>query len=429
MRNRIVPALLVAGVIFGAHTAAAQSITLGSNTTIRRKFPIRPLALKPYWVNQYDCRNHDVLTFSATLSGYSSSSMNLEVWAGTAKCTDIGQRQAGSTAQCWRVFFGTPSQPVQDVPVFARNIVARNLPVAGQTGGSIVPEADETVCEGQTANQALSLYFMLTDSAGNIMGNGSAVWTDGGYDVAPPAPPSGVTSGAGENSVHLAWTRSTDSDILGYTIYCDPGGSLLSDAGSSTANFGGPFGLLALDGSAVFADSGAVGTGGAGGASSGAGGATGAGGTTTTLDAGTILDAGLGDASTVVRFDAGIGSCAPTILTPGSDATKVGKFACGYSAGITANSGTAKGLENGHEYVVAVAAQDTVGNVGVLSNDVCSTPVQITDFFELYKQYGGKGGGGFCSMSHRTSGGAGATFGILAAVGASVLRRRRRPTA
>jgi hypothetical protein len=63
--------------------------------------------------------------------------------------------------------------------------------------------------------------------------------------------------------------------------------------------------------------------------------------------------------------------------------------------------------------------------VGVLSSTRCATPVEVTDFFEAYKDAGGKGGGGFfCSVGQgRTP--SGACLGLLlVATAAQVLRRR-----
>jgi hypothetical protein len=99
---------------------------------------------------------------------------------------------------------------------------------------------------------------------------------------------------------------------------------------------------------------------------------------------------------------------------------------CGYVAGITADNATAQGLSNNTPYVVGAAAVDRVGNIGVLSNLACATPIEITDFFELYKDYGGHGGGGFCSMSRRQRPGGFALSALSVALFGAALRRRRR---
>jgi hypothetical protein len=99
-------------------------------------------------------------------------------------------------------------------------------------------------------------------------------------------------------------------------------------------------------------------------------------------------------------LDAGARSCISTsVVKPGGD-PPLG-HQCGGVSGIAATSGAASDLTNGVEYAVGVAAVDQVGNVGKLSNNVCVVPVEVTDFFELYRGDGGGGGGGFCSVSAR----------------------------
>jgi hypothetical protein len=74
---------------------------------------------------------------------------------------------------------------------------------------------------------------------------------------------------------------------------------------------------------------------------------------------------------------------------------------CGEQAGQSAGRGTINGVQNGLIYAVGVVARDTVGNVGELSNVRCGEPAEVTDFYEAYRMAGGRGGGGFCALSHR----------------------------
>jgi hypothetical protein len=417
-------ALALALGLFGASTARAQSVSIGPDSTIVRKFDHSNLDIsRRYWVNQYDCLNQDVLTFQATLVG-NYLGLNLEVWAGTSKCTDLTARTAGSAATCWRVYLQPAAVPVQSVPINARNIAAHNPPTGAQDAPVVLPEP--SVCDGTTGAQAISLYFMITNSLGELQGT-SAVWASGGYDTAAPAPPTGMHADGGESMIHFSWTRSADSDILGYNLYCDTGGSTRPDSGLSGASFEPHFGFLALD--ASLGAGGALGSGGAFGAggvlgAGGFGGLGGAGGTAA------IVDAGKSDAATVKdAAAANLGSCStstrvPTIMVPGQAAPS--SLFCGYVAGITASTGSAKGLVNNTPYVVSMAAVDRVGNIGVLSNLDCATPIEITDFFELYKNYGGHGGGGFCSMSRRQRPGGFALSALSLSVFGAALRRRRR---
>ena len=94
-------------------------------------------------------------------------------------------------------------------------------------------------------------------------------------------------------------------------------------------------------------------------------------------------------------------SCDPnSVLTPGGFPN--GKYLCG-SAGQTASSAVASNLVDGFPYEVAISAVDTIGNVGRLSQNICSSPEKLIDFFELYREDGGQGGGGICSISRTRS--------------------------
>jgi hypothetical protein len=79
-------------------------------------------------------------------------------------------------------------------------------------------------------------------------------------------------------------------------------------------------------------------------------------------------------------------------------------------------------------YVYAVAAVDTLGNVGAVSNLQCGTPGPIKDFWYNYSTLdGGLAGGGYCALEGvgMPAGSAFMTAGVgFAAV--SLLRRRRR---
>jgi hypothetical protein len=105
--------------------------------------------------------------------------------------------------------------------------------------------------------------------------------------------------------------------------------------------------------------------------------------------------------------------------------TMTAENACGRALGGNVTSGQTSSLMNGVSYSVAVAAQDLFMNYGKLSDSTCATPEPVTGFFEAYRDAGGKGGGGFCSI------GAGrsptlAGFGALALLGLALRRRSAR---
>jgi len=155
------------------------------------------------------------------------------------------------------------------------------------------------------------------------------------YKLNAPAPPSGVTSGSGENIAPVYWTTPSvgDTTIDGYQFYCDPGP-----------------GKTGLDESDVEWD------------------------------------------PNILPVDCP----ASSILTPGTRPED--KYKCG-SANKGSTSGTATNLVNMVPYRVAVAATDTYRNVGVISEAACAIPQPVTGFFEAYRGAGGEGGGGYCSFS------------------------------
>jgi hypothetical protein len=112
--------------------------------------------------------------------------------------------------------------------------------------------------------------------------------------------------------------------------------------------------------------------------------------------------------------DGGTPSCGSPTLTD--------ENACGGALGGSVTSGQTSALTNGVSYAVAVAAQDLFKNYGPLSDSTCARPEPVTGFFEAYRDAGGQGGGGFCSIgAGRSSALAG--FGALTLLGL-VLRRR-----
>jgi hypothetical protein len=81
-------------------------------------------------------------------------------------------------------------------------------------------------------------------------------------------------------------------------------------------------------------------------------------------------------------------------------------------------------LTNDMEYVVAIATEDNVNNVGVLSQLACNIPKDTTGFYEAYREAGGEAGGGFCTFAPAHKGAT--LWGLTLLVGACALWRRRR---
>jgi hypothetical protein len=156
----------------------------------------------------------------------------------------------------------------------------------------------------------------------------------------------------------------------------------------------------------------------------------------------TEITAGAGEASLIVgltapgeenverfRFycaptDSGtVEDCSAAALQPGMQPDE--ELACG-SVGATGidMAQTSSSLENGVAYAVAVASEDDVGNVGVLSEMACSIPKEVTGFYEAYRAAGGQAGGGFCSFGPARRGAI--PLGLAALLGLLAFARRRR---
>ena len=171
-----------------------------------------------------------------------------------------------------------------------------------------------------------------------------------------------MTSGTGENIAPIRWsykTQTPDTTINGYQFYCDP----------------------------------APGRAGA-------------------LEAGVLPEPG----SEVLPTE-----CLPsTVLKAGTRPED--KYKCG-TADKTSSRGNATGLINNVAYHVAVATTDTYRNIGVISTPACGIPQPVTGFFEAYRNAGGEGGGGFCSIGRRREP---LILGTLLGLAACLVLRRRR---
>ena len=355
-----------------------------------RSHGTRPINQLPYWVSRQDCLNDDVMTFAVGLEG-AFNGLALEAWAGTADCSPVPAR-TGSTPSCWKVGAASTegNSIVINVPIRAQDIVAHNtpdkpLPTPNDEG--IKPgKLSDCTSTANTAPQKIILDFMLVTAASNQAQPAHQIWDRSGYDIWGPVPPTNVGAAAGETRIHLSWAKSTSTDTLRYDIYCDPPPGLLADAGLKPLRVD-PF-LPGLEQFAV--DSGVGGSGGFGGFGTG----------------GLAIDSGVGGTTTGTGTDAGTtvttpgSTCTPaSALVPGTPPDKLGQYLCGSVTGLAATSTVVEGLINDVPYTVAVVAVDQVNNSGNVSGQACATPIEVTDFFELYRLAGGTGGGGLRSIT------------------------------
>jgi hypothetical protein len=282
-----------------------------------------------------------------------------------------------------------------------------------------VPDPD--ICEADfgSSTQEVTLYFMLIDGDQDITLNSLTFAV--GYDLGGPSAPAITSVSPGESSLEVDWSPSGSGDVQRYYIYC-------AEAGSSAPDD---------DPAAGGADStGAGGTPATGGAQGTAGGrvplgAAGVAGADPRVPLGTggdVSSAGTSSGATVSEGGAASDTtvavnpdCPTTELVPGELPTD-DLNRCGSSA--EASRATASGLQNNTNYAVAVSAVDELGNVGPLSEVRCGIPIEVDDFFEVYRDADGKGGGGFCSVSQRVE--RGLALLLLGSFGALCWRRRRR---
>jgi hypothetical protein len=451
--------LAVAALVSICSSARAQTITLQPTGTFYRVQKIRPTGQQPHWISQADCLAKDIISFPITLSG-AYLGTTLQVWAGNSgiDCTQVSERTNTGTAECWQVYNAPATISPTTIQISSIDIVARNTP------NVVTPIGYPTACNLNGVNstnsppngQQLTLTFMLVTSGTSFVGTPQQ-WTDIGYDTAPPSEATNVQAGAGETRVHLTWTDAVESDIRSYNFYCDPppgsvvapgadaglttqgpplgtlddvgsGGSLIGTGGDPGLGFGGS--LLSSGGTTGFGGS-LLGTGGgslisAGGSFFSNGGAGGTGGDT---GSGGLIGVGVSSGGTTQT----LASCSSTSAlqegqSPVDPDKPLSQYACGSVTGTIANNGTVSHLINNVSYTFAVAAVDQVGNVGVLSQNTCGTPINVTDFFELYKDAGGRAGGGICSLSFANNPArSGILFvGSMLALAAVTRRARRR---
>jgi len=419
----VVPVAAAAVFGFGSTTLHAQTITLVDTTPDRRVDRTRTDE-HLYDISYADCVEADEFRFEVDINNRGTS--HLEVWAGTSSidCTSRENRNA-EAGDCWPILSQGVSDTTYTISVPAQLIIAQD--VTRTPAAAYVPDADVCEAEFGSDTQNVTLYFMLMSGGENI--ELQTLTFEVGYDLGGPSAPIITSVSAGEGNVVVHWEASSSGDVLEYRIYCveaeasyqpseatDAGGT--SSSGGTATGVGGATssgGTVATAGaSGTVALAGAAGGGAAlqpaatGGVSS-TGGAAGADGSTG--------QAGTAESTIEVNPE-----CPTARLVPG-DQPPEDLERCGRSADAT--RGTANGLENNHNYAIAVSAVDELGNVGPLSEVECGRPIEVDDFFEVYREAQGKGGGGFCAISQRAERGLGLL--LAGAFAALCWRRRRRP--
>jgi LPXTG-motif cell wall-anchored protein len=363
-------------------------------------------------ISRSDCEAGDqIFTFPYTLTDGSGID-SIEVWMATVgglDCTDPENRDETGDV-CTRVTTVTPDPDGNGEIEIGATDLANSV--------DNVTECRDESASGEGRHET-NLYFLLFDN-GAVVDGGSTTFALT-VDLLGPAAPTGVDAKSAEEAISVSFDPPNAEDLRGYFVYCLPaaegsgaGGNGAGGSGGGAAGGGGAGGATADGGG---------GAGGAGG-QGGANGQGGAGGGTTTSATTTATGAGGGS---------GTSECSTNgILVPG-EAPPGPEYRCLPAEGNTPEGGTTTqgvsvtGLTNGVLYAFAVAAVDDLGNPGVLSNVVCETPVEVDDFWDVYRRAGGKGGGCDCTAAAFDAGGPGSVaLGLLAIAGGGLVARRRR---
>lgn len=266
---RLFAVLTVVGILLGFRAPVqAQTVAVPLNgvrfTDVNGNTRTDRGNLKNDQINYNDCHSDGNIEFTVTLTNYGANS--LQVWAGSG-CDQLVNRGATGTTFCNQIGTAITPTSINPDPIVVpikRLLYLRTLAsgsssngttddttsggggggggidgTSGATtssgGASVGTDVDDIDCTDKTGNsqpQAINLYIMLTDAAGNVAG--SFVTQALKYKLVAPAPPNNVKPGLGEGIIPLTFdTDTSDTTINGYTFYCDPppGYDAAADAG------------------------------------------------------------------------------------------------------------------------------------------------------------------------------------------------------
>jgi hypothetical protein len=376
LRGLAFRALLTLAFLMFAEVAWSQTVKISPATfTIVREVQ-RPQGEFPYYINYDDClksfeadaNKRTEIHLTPVTSGFDRNRDSLEVWVSVSRdCTQNAERTA--TGACRQVATTRAMATGQLIIVSPADVVAA-LYKPGSDTTNFIGKGALSDCR---SNLSANLTFFIMFIAGSDVRGTPGKWTMSQVDVGAPTIPSGVDVFPGDRSLYPRWPALTDSDLTGFTVFCEE---------------------ISCTGDGAPPDAGAAGSAGA---------------------------SGVVDEACAV---------APTVLVPNRRLTpdEVKAHSCAISNGRAATEGTVDQyqgapLNNGSCYAVAVASRDAVTNISPLSNVDCGSPKEVTTFFEAYSDAGGKGGGGFCNLG---AGGQATGFGFLLAALAGLGRRRLR---
>jgi hypothetical protein len=384
--------MLLLAALLWAPESWAQTLVLNETGGIERDRPTYTPA-RPWWISHADCLANDVFRFSLTRTGATNQ---VEVWVGSDDCVATRNEPDGEHGQCWIVARDPSPDDIVDIDVPVRNVVARRLDAVAPPENLPASVCDEPTDQN---GETVTFYFMVVESG---QARASDTWTGGtgltGFDTLGPVPPGTVSVGVGERQLAIEIDNfDEDDDLLRFEAFCVPQGTE-----------GPPPEIPASNDDTGATDAGST-------SSSG------------TLDGGTATAApGTGTSGGIPAANLAPAECFSPIIA--AEARPPTGFSCGVvskdSRALRTNE-----LINGVQYAVGVAGQDILGNAGVLSDVQCGMPIPLNDFYEVYIEAGGRGGGGFCSFSAPPFGSPRPRIGWLALLVAGLLWRRVRARA
>lgn len=226
---------------------------------------------------------------------------------------------------------------------------------SGATVATISAPGTTATVTGLTNGTSSSFTVVAVDRAGNASAASAAV-TVTPVDTTPPSAPSAVGSSAGDSTVTVTWTRSSDPDVDHYDVV-DQTGTVraTAPASASSATVGGLSNGTTYTFSVVAVD--------AAGNRSGAGAAPGATPSAPQLPAPTGLSGTPGNSAVTLQWSAVPGAVSYDVLVNGT----VVQSAMTTSATVT-------GVTNGTASSFAVRAVASSGQRGATSSPVVLTP-------------------------------------------------------
>jgi hypothetical protein len=407
-RRVLLTSALTLAILTCLPSLARADITVYQETSLPRTDPQgksvnkRALSLKPEGVSYQDCKDDLRIRFALQLSGFEAGG-SLQVWAGLGECKTQTNRQ-GASATCWQIEkgIGLAVNTAVDIPVRA---------IMAGVSDPRTPNAEASVC-GTVDLATVSLQFLYF-APGQLATPAQNKDISVEIDTIGPDAPTGIKTEPGNGRIRVRWDNISGeggvSLLTGVKVYADEIGSAAIDAGASQP--AEPNCTEVPNTPDAGEDGGDAGD----------------------IDAGTTIvceDGGTSDGG-----GGGGGACESANLREGiiPDAEFNSHFECG---SITGNAGSSalcqsadgKPLKNRDPnnpnvtYAVAVAATDPFGNVGKLSAPICEYPEETSDFWQNYRNSGGKAGGG-CASAGSPIGSVSALTTITVAV-LSMARRR-----